>query len=105
MACAGSGKGGQLIWSRKLPADIRYEVEIIPEQIFNCHCRFCRKAHGADYATVAFAKASTLKLMDEKGFRCDKSHEAGVISLLKAELDWNSSTREEAIDAFRNALL
>jgi len=50
-----------------LCGNIRYEVEIIPELIFNCHCKFCRKTHGADYVTVALANASTLKLTDKKG--------------------------------------
>lgn len=56
-----------------LCGNIHYEVEIIPEQVFNCHCQFCRKAHGADYATVAVAKYSTLQLRDEK--RLLKEHE------------------------------
>lgn len=41
---------------------IAYEVELLPENTFNCHCSFCRKAHGADYATVVFAKGETLKI-------------------------------------------
>lgn len=49
-----------------LCGNITYEVEIEPDNIFNCHCRFCRKAHGADYVTVAIVKAATLKLVDEK---------------------------------------
>jgi len=44
---------------------IKYEVEIIKERIFNCHCQYCRKAHGADYATIALAKGSTLKVTDD----------------------------------------
>ncbi len=55
---------------------IKYEVEIVPNQIFNCHCQFCRKAHGADYATVAVANASTLKLTDEN--RLLKEHKNGI---------------------------
>jgi hypothetical protein len=48
-----------------LCGSIKYQVELIPEKIFNCHCRFCRKAHGADYVTVALAKASTLVVSDD----------------------------------------
>lgn len=59
-----------------LCGNIRYEVEIIPEQVFNCHCKFCRKAHGADYATVAVAKYSTFKLFDEKSSL--KEHQNGA---------------------------
>lgn len=46
---------------------IKYEVELIPDMIFNCHCQFCRKAHGADYATMALAKGDTLSITDESG--------------------------------------
>jgi hypothetical protein len=59
-----------------LCGNIRYEVEILPEKIFNCHCKFCRKAHGADYATVAVVKYSTFKLFDEKGAL--KEHQNGA---------------------------
>ncbi len=62
-----------------LCGNIKYEVEIIPEKIFNCHCKFCRKAHGADYATMAFAKASTLTLMDEKGLLKEHVNDLGGI--------------------------
>ncbi|MBM4206966.1 MAG: GFA family protein [Gammaproteobacteria bacterium] len=50
-----------------LCGSVKYEVELIPEKIFNCHCRFCRKAHGADYVAVALAKGSTLKITDKYG--------------------------------------
>jgi len=48
-----------------LCGSIKYEVELINDKIFNCHCQYCRKAHGADYATMALAKASTLTITDE----------------------------------------
>ena len=60
-----------------LCGEIKYEVEIVPEQIFNCHCKFCRKAHGADYATVAVAEYSTFKLIDGKGFLKEHKNTAG----------------------------
>jgi hypothetical protein len=50
-----------------LCGSVKYEVELIPGKVFNCHCKFCRKAHGADYVTVALAKASTLKIFNESG--------------------------------------
>ena len=59
-------RGVSMVKGSCLCGNIRYEVEIIPEQVFNCHCKFCRKAHGADYTTVAVAKYSTFKLIDEK---------------------------------------
>ena len=42
---------------------IKYEVELIPEKIYNCHCSQCRKYHGSAFATQAFAKGSTLKFI------------------------------------------
>lgn len=47
-----------------LCGDVKYEVEIFPDKIFNCHCQFCRKAHGSAYATMALANGSTLKIID-----------------------------------------
>lgn len=64
-----------------LCGNIRYEVELIPGKIFNCHCKFCRKAHGADYVTVALAKASTLKLTDDKGYLKEHKNNAGGKSI------------------------
>lgn len=55
---------------------IRYQVEIYPDKIFNCHCKFCRKAHGADYATMAVADASTLMLFDQHAYL--KEHQSGA---------------------------
>lgn len=60
-----------------LCGNIKYQVEINPEQIFNCHCKFCRKAHGADYVTVAVANASTLKVVDEKGLLREHQNDIG----------------------------
>ena len=45
---------------------IQYEVELIPEKTFNCHCSYCRKAHGAAFATMSFAKGETLKITKGK---------------------------------------
>lgn len=48
-----------------LCGSIKYKVELLEDKIFNCHCKFCRKAHGADYVTMALAKNSTLTVSDE----------------------------------------
>lgn len=45
-----------------LCGQIEYEVELIPEKTFNCHCSFCRKAHGSAFATVTLAKGDTLSI-------------------------------------------
>jgi len=45
---------------------VEYEIELMPEQIYNCHCSKCRKAHGAAFATQALAKGDTLKILKGK---------------------------------------
>lgn len=60
-----------------LCGSIKYEVELIPGKIFNCHCQYCRKAHGADYVTVAIAKASTLKVTDSDGALKEHKNDIG----------------------------
>jgi len=44
-----------------LCGEIEFEVDEIPGMVFNCHCSRCRKAHGAAFATQAFAVRSSLK--------------------------------------------
>lgn len=44
-----------------LCGEIEFEAEEIPGMVFNCHCSRCRKAHGAAFATQAFAVRSSLK--------------------------------------------
>ncbi|MBO0612980.1 GFA family protein [Thiothrix fructosivorans] len=56
-----------------LCGQIEYEVELIPNKIFNCHCSYCRKAHGAAFVTVALAKGDTLKIT--KGNEALKEHQ------------------------------
>lgn len=43
--------------------EIQYEIELIPNKIFNCHCSQCRKSHGSAFATQAFAKGDTLNFI------------------------------------------
>ena len=38
-----------------------YELSEPPENLFNCHCTMCRKAHGAAFATFATVKAEALR--------------------------------------------
>lgn len=44
-----------------LCGEIEFEVDEMPGMVFNCHCSRCRKAHGAAFATQAFAVRSSLK--------------------------------------------
>lgn len=48
---------------RCLCGEIEFEVELHEDKIFNCHCSRCRRAHGAAFATMAFAKGDTLKFI------------------------------------------
>lgn len=36
-----------------LCGDVRYEIGAAVEDLGSCHCRMCRKAHGAAFATFA----------------------------------------------------
>ena len=56
---------------------IKYNVELIADKIFNCHCQFCRKAHGADYVTLALAKATTLTIQDSDGVLKEHKNDIG----------------------------
>lgn len=55
---------------------VKYQIEIYRDKVLNCHCKFCRKAHGSDYTTMAIADASTLKLDDKNGYL--KEHQSGA---------------------------
>lgn len=45
---------------RCLCGGIEFEAEEIAGMVFNCHCSRCRRAHGAAFATQAFAVRSSL---------------------------------------------
>ncbi len=42
--------------------EVRYEIEGNLGPLVNCHCQFCRRAHGAAFATVSWAEASALRI-------------------------------------------
>lgn len=60
-------KEGVSVHGSCLCGKVHYSCRIYPDKIFNCHCQFCRKAHGADYVTLALAKGSTLVIADHDG--------------------------------------
>jgi hypothetical protein len=60
-----------------LCGSIKYTVDLIPDKIFNCHCQYCRKAHGADYVTLALAKADTLTISDENNNLKEHTNDIG----------------------------
>jgi hypothetical protein len=60
-----------------LCGQIEYEVELIPEKTFNCHCSFCRKAHGSAFVTVTLAKGDTLSIKKGKEFFKEYENDLG----------------------------
>ncbi len=60
-----------------LCGSIKYKVELIPGKVFNCHCQYCRKAHGADYVTLALARADTLTISDESSYLKEHINDIG----------------------------
>ena len=59
-----------------LCGQIEYEVELMPDKTFNCHCSYCRKAHGTAFVTLTLAKGETLKII--KGEALLKEHMNGL---------------------------
>ena len=59
-----------------LCGEIEYEVELISERTFHCHCQLCRKVHGAAFATLTLANAEMLNI--KKGQDCLKEHKNGL---------------------------
>ncbi|MBL1277073.1 MAG: GFA family protein [Ectothiorhodospiraceae bacterium] len=66
-----------------LCGEIAYEVEIIPEKVYNCHCSQCRKAHGATFATQAFAKGETLTFIKGEEHIGEYKGELGIRAFCK----------------------
>ena len=98
---------------RCLCGDVRYELEGELPPLVNCHCQFCRRAHGAAFVTVAWLPRSSFRFIcgEESvhqysrggGFRCFCSSCAtrlfngptsggGFISLIVATLDEDPDT-------------
>ncbi len=46
-----------------LCGEIEFTADEVPGVVFNCHCSRCRRSHGADYATQAFAVRSSLTFL------------------------------------------
>lgn len=42
---------------------IHYQVELIPNQVYNCHCSMCQRSHGAAFATQVLANGNTLTFL------------------------------------------
>ena len=47
---------------------IKYEIDGNLKPIVNCHCRYCRKAHGAAFTTLLFTQASNLRITAGEDF-------------------------------------
>lgn len=55
---------------------IKYRVELFPERTFNCHCKYCRKVHGAAFATLTLADGNTLEIIE--GHKYIKEHKNAI---------------------------
>lgn len=42
---------------------IKYEVQSDLKTLLNCHCKFCRRAHGATFVTLLLMQDSDLRLI------------------------------------------
>jgi len=42
---------------------IRYEIDSDLKAVFNCHCKYCSRAHGAPFTTLLFAPFSSLRIV------------------------------------------
>ena len=41
---------------------VRYELDFQIEATSNCHCRYCRRAHGAAFVTTALVPTRALRI-------------------------------------------
>ena len=48
---------------RCLCGGVRYELEGELPPLVNCHCRFCRRAHGAAFVTLGWVRAAALRVV------------------------------------------
>lgn len=56
---------------------VQFQVEEDKSRIFNCHCSYCRKSHGAAFATQLFAKGETLKFLKGEEVLSEYKHKLG----------------------------
>jgi hypothetical protein len=45
---------------------VRYELDFELQLLTNCHCRFCRRAHGAAFVTVTLVPTDALRVTGEE---------------------------------------
>jgi hypothetical protein len=50
-----------------LCGSITYSIDDSLKMIVNCHCRFCRKAHGAPFTTLLLMPFNRFELIEGKG--------------------------------------
>jgi hypothetical protein len=97
---------------------VQYEIESDLKAVVNCHCRFCRKAHGALFTPLLFTQFSNLTISEGAEFvaryhidrldadRCfcakcgtrlyNHAPERGLISLVVATLETDQVWRSIA---------
>ena len=65
-----------MLTGRCLCGRIQYEVEGPLPPLVNCHCQFCRRAHGAAFVTVTWISSSSFHITS--GENSVHRHEVGV---------------------------
>ncbi len=53
-----------MLTGRCLCGAVRYEVDAELGPLVNCHCQFCRRAHGAAFSTMAAVPAAALHVTE-----------------------------------------
>lgn len=93
---------------RCLCGEVRYSLDGDLPPLLNCHCQYCRRAHGAAFVTIAWlprshfrftaGEQSTTRYIVGDAYRCFCEHcgtrlfngptsETGFISLIASTLD------------------
>ena len=60
-----------MVTGRCLCEAIQYQVKLIPNQVYSCHCSICQKSHGSAFATLALADGKTLKFLQGQEYLTD----------------------------------
>jgi hypothetical protein len=62
---------------RCLCSAVRYELEGDLGVVVNCHCQFCRRAHGGPFVTISFVPTANLRFVEGAESICER-HTPGV---------------------------
>jgi hypothetical protein len=79
-----------------LCGSIKYSIDDKLELVVNCHCRFCRKAHGAPFTTLSLMPFN--KFAGGKGVTREfRGQNAKLVAIVLFQL-WNASVQPFAVE-------